>query len=269
MKIKFIIHTLTVFALIACNKIQDKDITIIDNIKLGVKKDSLDMQFLKKYMLLQGNYTKVFFDNYDEIENNKIYSRLSKAFDFQEYISSNIHHYGFYLPTVDDANNVIGIDVLLGHTSHATLIDKNYGLIDITNETQLNAFDQNVREDLINKIESLLKEKYGTPKKTIKGKGIKNYVIQGKNVNTFETGNNMLGESIVWETEYLNITYFKGIPSKYVFYDKNINSYIYNFSPQEISKISNDEIVCNSYAYISYYLKEKAIKELKLEKINL
>ena len=72
MKIKSTIYIIIVFALIGCNTLQDKDITVIDDIKLGVKKDSLDIQFLKKHMLLQGTYTKVFFDNYDEIENNKI-----------------------------------------------------------------------------------------------------------------------------------------------------------------------------------------------------
>lgn len=268
-KIITILSILTL--LVGCNKLDKKSLTVIDDINIGVPKDSLTVQFYMKNILQKELYTKSFFEDYNDIENYKQYFQMSQVFDFPNFKNQNINHYGVYLPVIKTGtNNVIGLNILLGHTDNATLLDQNLGIINISNETNIQSFDQNTRIDLLDKIESLLYEKYGEPTEKTKRDFIPFFVLEGKTANRYGTQNESKGDAVIWKTKNMEIIFFKGIPNYNTFYDTQNNAYFYLFEDNSLTKkINKNQILCNQYAYISYNIDEETIKKLELDKIKL
>ena len=257
--------------LMACNNVEKEDLTIIDNIQLAVNADSLNKQFYKNKILQKALYTKTFFEDVEELDQNKIFFQLSTLFDFPDFKNQYINHYGAYLPTAQEGtDNIIGLNILLGHGGNASLLNNKYGVIDITKETNLQAFNQTMRTDLINKIEKMLIEKYGNPIKTVTENSIQYFVIEGKKVPEYGTNKDFKGEALLWETKNLNIILFKGIPNYNAFYNTEIDGYSFLFEDNsKTKKVGKGDILCNSYPYISYQLKKETIKKLKLDEVNL
>ena len=259
------------FASCTQDRITPDKITAIDDIILGKDKKS----FFKQYDSL--NIPKTLFFSWgalltpSDIDKYTISFHYSERFNVIDFTSERKNtekckHIGLLYPinnTITD--NIVGIEVLLCHTEPAWVLFNTGG----TDYGSQKYISQDVSSDLIETIKRLYIERYGEPitKDSTNSENLS--VIQGNGIYQF-TDSYRKGICWVWKTEYLNITFFMGLKSNFVVFDREKNYYddptiVWGRPkpPYEIRKLqNNNQEQCFSWASIRYELNEKAIKLL-------
>ena len=257
--------------LTSCNNISPKDITIIDGVKLGTTEEEFYSQCDSLKVEQKVFYTKVMFSGSDEIGESKIQAYVTDLFNTSEYRSQSTQHYGIYYPTtLTGTKNIIGLNVLLVHTSPAWSIS-NSGFTYITKETNIPGISQDISYNQADDIVSMLSKKYGKPSDTLKFEFVGFYAIEGNQVREYHSDSTNVGEMIIWKTKFLDVKFYKGISSPTNTFNSKEHTYMAYFDSNPFRKIDYDkgERPCYSYSYISYMLNDVAIKKLELDKAKL
>ncbi|MTG99447.1 hypothetical protein GJV76_15205 [Myroides sp. BIT-d1] len=268
MKLKLIISICTISTLFfACNNVSEKDITVIDELVLGKS----NKEFIQQYDTLKIPYTKFLttsiLSNLEEFDQNTIVKAYTKEFN-QLLGNSSIEHYGLYnQQAFDGTSNIVQLNVFLGFVSNTLIFNPSGGLVDATKETGIKTFNQALHKDLVVKIEKMLIQKYGEPDKIIK-ENINFYYYDKNQTKTHNTWNDYNTEQLVWNTNNLEISYFKGINTDSYFNEKFNYMIMIDKSPRK-EKLQENDIQVYEYPYISYRLNEKTIKKLKLDIPNI
>lgn len=255
----------------SCNNISREDITIIDGVRLGTSKEELYSQCDSLKVEQKVFYTKVMFSSSDDVGESKIKAYITDIFNTSEYRSQSTQHYGIYYPTTfAGTKNIIGLNVLLVHTSPALAISKR-GFTYLTKETDIPGISQDISYSQTDDITSMLSKKYGKPSDTLKFEFLRFYAIEGNQIREYHSDSSNVGEMIIWKTKFLDIKFFKGISSPTNSFNSKEHSYTIYFNSNPFRKIDfdNGERPCYSYSYIAYELNDVAIKKLELDKAKL
>jgi hypothetical protein len=261
----FFLLSAFVILISACG-IDPKEITVIDNVRLGMTEEEFYEQLDSLKIEKKVAYTNLFLNDVDEINENKISMYTTKIFDLSDYSESseNIHHIGIYFPAIlSGTKNIIALNVLLAHTGNVRLIYNNR----LSIIKDIPGISQDVPVTLINDIEQMLNSKYGKPTSTYSFSFTNFYVINGTEIKPYRSDTSNVGEMITWENKNLRIQFYKGIKAKQSSFNSNSKYYTHYFDP--IVSLTTNEIECRSYSYISYSLTDKAIKEIGLDKLQI
>ena len=264
--LKFI---LLILVFTSCQGIDKDDITIIDGVQLGMDEDAFNSQLDSLEINQDVFYTKVLFDNLDEVDDTRVRFNFTDIFNNNKYNSSVSKTYGLYYPTNwAGTKNIIGLTVLLVHSDNALLFS-NTGFGNITKEKKISGISQNIPDEQSEDIARMLSEKYGPPMDTLKSDLTTFFVFQGKQIGKFHSDNSNLGELLIWKTKCIDIRYFKGIESSETFFNKNLKGYFTILDKSSSIDYDNGERMCRSYGYIMYQLNDETIKKMKLDKRKL
>ena len=266
-KIWAVIFCLLLFA--SCQRINPKDITIIDGIQLGMNEDAFNSQLDSLHIRQEIFYTKVLFDNLDEVDNTRVNCYFTDIFDNSKYNSSISKTYGIYYPTNwAETKNIIGLTVLLVHTDNALLLSSaGYG--NITKESKISGISQNLSIEQTEDIAQMLSEKYGRPLDTLKFDLTTFFVFQGNQIKKHRSDDSNIGELLTWKTKFIDINYFKGIASSESVFNTKQNAYFTILDNSSKIDYDNGERPCLSYGYIMYQLNSETIKKMQLDKRKL
>lgn len=252
--------------MLGCSDIDKSDLTIIDNIQLGqnikdfylsadnlgIKKDSFLTQYYYTEKDLREKQMTIFY--YSEVFN------LTRAKGLPD-------HYGlYYHTTASGTENVVGLTLLLGHTTTPTLITEKYEMINMTEAYKKKGFYQEVHESLINEYISMFTTKYGPPLTHENIAHNNFYVIENNNIEKYSTPDDDDGRYFTWETDNIKISFFTGIKSYRTYYLKKPQLYSYATNQSTLQKINQYREQCYSFPYINYELKPTVVEKLKLNK---
>lgn len=259
-----------ILILTSCSRINPKDITVIDGIRLGMDEEIFYSQLDSLNIKQQTFYTKGIFTDLNEVDDYRMNGYITDIFNSSKYSSTFTHTYGIYYPTVmTGTRNIIGLKVLLVHTDNALAITQN-GTGNITKKSKIPALSQNLSYNQIDEIANMISTKYGKPSDTLVFELTNFFVIKKNQVKNYHSDSINIGELLIWKTKFLDIEYFKGIESLESTFNSKENTYftIIDKSYRQID-YENGERPCRSYAYISYQLNEESIKKLELDKTKL
>ena len=266
-KILVLILSFTLF--ISCKKISLKDLTVIDDIKLGMNEDAFNSQLDSLHIKQEVFYTKVIFTNLDEVDNDRVNCYYTDIFNNSKYSSSISKTYGIYYPTNwAGTKNIIGLIVLLVHTDNAIAMTSN-GYGNITKESKISGISQNLSVAQTDDIAQMLSNKYGKPLDTSKFEFTTFFVFQGNQIKDYRSDSNNVGELLTWKTKCFDIKYFKGIASTESVFNSKENTYFSIIDKTSTIDYNNGERPCRSYSYIIYQLNDETIKKLQLDKPKL
>lgn len=264
MKFRTIFLLIVAISVLGCNRIDKKNLEVIEGIQLGTTYKVYQKQIDSLGISAMSFYTKSFFFGGQGLENNQIRAHISDVVNLSDYRNSNIgiNHYGILYPiTLAGTDNVIGLNAILGHT----------GMVLGTPEhDKKKSFNQNVASSYIDEIKRMLKSKYGEPTlEEYESKYNDFYALEGNGINEYIGDENRKGKVTKWETEYLKIELFEGLPSvDSKFSDRNYRMVIQPSGKENeiVTDFNWDdgERPCVTYAYIKYELKSEAIKKLGL-----
>lgn len=269
MKLKTIFLLIVAVSVLGCNRIDKKNLEVIEGIQLGTTYKMYQKQIDSLGIQTMSFYTKSMFTDIDEIEYNQIRANISDIFNLSEFRNSHTNHYAILYPTtLTGTDNVIGLNVILGHTGNSLLLSN--GLYDLTKEYGKSAFNQNISTTLLDQIKSMLTSKYGEP--TLEGFESEYndfYAIQGKEIKEYIGDENRKGKVTEWETDNLEIELFEGLASVDAKYSQNGYEMVIQPSGKENDLVTGfdwekGERPCVTYVYIKYDLKSEAIKKLGL-----
>lgn len=248
------------------SNIKNNEKTIIEGLKLGTTTDNLYHQMDSLKLDNKIFYSTQIATDSEELENSKFRIYYTKLFNDPEYVRENRSHLGLFYPThLSGTDNVVSLNVLLGHTGPAKLFSK-LGISDLTEENGIQAFDQTMTQSQIEDIQFMLTEKYGKPKDTLRFDFLSFFVIERNKINSYKCDTSNIGEMLIWENDYFDIKFFKGIISPNRGYNSKSKTYMIYFDDNPFREVDyqNGERLCMSYAYINYELNYKAINGLKL-----
>jgi hypothetical protein len=263
-KIKPIIILSLVFVF-SCHSYTKQDLKVIDNLLLGLKVNDFykacDSIGLENKLFV----TRTVIKENDTIRNFALRYYCTDKFNLTEYHKRGQDHLGlFYLTTLAGTDNIFKLNVLLIHTEPpifaSSFLPESY-------KDSMAVLSQDVNELLIEEIKNLFLQKYETPKQTITGNNVPIKVIIKNEVIDFMQGPTDDGIMYVWETQALIIKYFTGIKNPKNWYSKENRDYWKGYDP--ITKLSEGDFHCRFGAYISYEVKDEALKKLNLDKISL
>lgn len=271
-KFNLLLTFITLTALISCNNKDSSELTIIDGFVLGEVEDSLKSQYNKLDIGYERFFTNREFGSLNEVEENMLSFHYTKIFDIGSYSINNgvTDHYGLYYPMkMEGSNNINGLTILLGHTGSSVLIDQ--GITNLSQETGIKYFDQNVRFDLINEVERMLKDKYGEPDEIVDSDIF--YDIVGSNIMAYNTGGQMLGKELIWRTKSIDIRFFKGFDNYNVVYNdsnNNLEGYFYHFEDNnEAKKLKEKDVYTKAFPHILYQINRDGLKNIEVDEIKL
>lgn len=274
MRLLLMIGTLIVFN--SCdNQIPKEKLTIIDNFVLGQSSVNLSKQMDSLSISHKKFFTKQVLSKFDDLidDNNSINMYYTNTFNLSNFRSNHNEHIGLLYPiTLTGTKNVMGMIVVLGHTSTPWFLGDTKRH---ENTVDNKLFKQEVNRNLIDEIKKLYTSKYGQPITNYKSKDNNIYVIEGNQIEFYPGGDpEREGEEFNWQTEYYDIRLFTGVPSYESVYQANEKTYqntIHLAGPKYVMNpdLSKNEVQSFSYCYIKYELNSKAIKELKLDNKNL
>lgn len=255
--------------LYACNTIDKAQISVIEDIQLGKSYNDFPKQLDSLGLKSKTFFTQTFFTEINAVRESKINLYYSDIFNFNQFRNKNSDIYALIYPTtLTGTNNVIGLNILLGHTFAPSLITDGQ-IYNLEKEYNIKSFNQNVPVNLLNSIEKLLNTKYGAPTlKNYKSEYNDVIIIEGSEIKSYIGDKKSQSSVTKWETEYLEIELYSGVPSNSVKLTKD--GYEYTFQPSskaqdpvEINFEANEQ-QCNRYAFIKYSLKSAAIKKLNI-----
>ena len=270
MKTKYLIFLFIASCItVSCTEIKEKNLTVIDNLVLGKKYT----EFINQYDSLNIPYTKFYIGfpylEADDILSNQMTIGYTKNFNLLPSVVGE-QHYGIYNPhKYEGTDNIVELNVLLGHTTNAWTLSPSGKTIDITKETNVKSFTQCIREDLLDKIEAMLIKKYGEPD-NIYHTDITFYYIDKKQTKKHTIRDDYNSKLLVWNTKNLEISFFKGIKTDSSFSKEN--GYfvaIDKKQKEEGTELPLDHIQAYEYSYLLYRLNDKTITSLELDKPNI
>jgi|ERR1035437_3103559 hypothetical protein len=271
MKKNLLIILLLFVFFLSCNNIPKEKLTVIDNFVLGQSANNISKQMDSLSIQQKRFCTKVSLNDFKEIldDNNFIRMYYTNTFNLSKYRNSFNENVGLLYPiTLTGTQNIIGMIVILGHTALPNFFGdtKNY-----ESSFKEKLIWQDINLNLIEDIKNLYISKYGQPTDTFSMASHKVYFIKGNQI-VLNGDPDRKGLDIKWETEYYTVTFFTGLESYESYYDPNgyadVTMSFGTLGPIPVDPLKN-EVKCQSYCYIEYQLNNKAIKELKLDKINL
>lgn len=274
MKTYIILLIFTIPLFFSCNKIDKKELEVIEGIRLGTTFQDYQSQLDSLNIEMESFYTQSIFFEAERLQSDEIREYVSDIFNLSQYGDSETKHYAILVPaTLTGTDNVIGLNVIIGHTRNALLFQNDS--YDITSGNGISSFNQNISGSLLKKIKEMFISKYGNP--VLKGSGSKYnefYVIEGKDFKKYKGDNNWNGKITEWETDHLQIKLFEGLPSVDAKYSRNGYEIVVQPSGKEDEIISefnskNGEEQCFTYAYIKYDLKTPTVQKLHLNEKQL
>lgn len=263
-----LILIIIVFQLISCQKkIENKDITIIDNIVLGTPANTCG-----KYLDSLGIQSKVFFTRpiFYTFEKNILDNRIkfwyTTRFNYSDFGNANRSHLGLYY-TISQSDAIVSYIVFIVNVLKPVFIfdDKKEEFIaSLGSEYSYGGLSQSVCCLELDAILNALKAKYGEPQKYEK-RSNNYYEIYGNEIKEYRTNPDSLfsfgqNELYVWNTKYVKISFFNGFTTPRMYFDIKTKFYSFEQAP------NINEFTCNFGAYIQYELTNEAIKKLGLDK---
>lgn len=271
----FAFALLTIIFISGCNNIDKKELKIIDDIQLGTSVSEYDSSLAKLNIERESFLTKVFFMNYN-FSSNTLNFPYTKNFDFSNYSSSRNKHLGLFYPaTLAGTETITSLSVILVHTENPLFVLPNE--IEPQDVSEYTSISQHISDGVIDAIENMYNSKYGKAKDTItEPMFIRYFQIQGDGIKAYNPPDiKNFFQVLVWETKYLKIELFKGIPSTEEKFDKKENRYRYQIGMNaqgrpEVKTIEvdyqNGETMCRAYSFIHYEIKPEIITKLKIDK---
>lgn len=265
MKKAFFLISISLF-IFSCNSIKKEDISVIENLTLGTSTDSLYKQMKAKSIPVDKFTTSYLIVSLNQFEDESNYLNFPYTNLFNSFANQSQEHFGLLHPiTLSGTNNVIGIVVLLGHTKEPVLLG-NTSQYKYLNTSKF--IKQSVNKKLIEQITDMYTSKYGVPKNEYSSEYHDVYKITDGKIKEFSS-DNIEGKTIVWETEYLEITFFTGFKNYFEgCYYKPIDKFYLDINFTNVPVDYNNRMDCYAYSFIQYKLKENAIKQLKLNTSN-
>lgn len=264
MKIK--LFFIALICLYGCDSIDNAKLEIIEGIKLGCSRSDYKRQIDSLNLKHMSFFSKTWYYNFDEIEKGRT-TPISDIFNLSEFKNGPINHYAILVPeNQPSTDNITGLVAVIGHTDNAMLV--NNGFFNLTTEYGKNAFNQNISVELVSKIKEMLMTKYGKPTyNSMQSDFFDIYILEGDEINVYGGIENRTGKMTIWETEYMEIKLFEGLPSvdsKY--YEKKYQMVIQHAyeSNNPIKHFENGEYPCVTFVYIKYQLKDELVEKLKL-----
>lgn len=269
MKLKTIYLFIITISVLSCNRIEKKNLEVIEGIQLGTTYKMYLKQIDSLGIQTKSFYTKSMFTNIDEIENNQIRVNISDIFNLSDFRNSQTNHYAILNPTtLAGTDNTIELNVILGHTGSSVLISDR--LYDLTKEYGKSAFNQNISISFLDQIKNMLTSKYGEPSlEGYKSEYNGFYAVKGKGFKEYIGDKNRKGKVTEWETDNLKIELFEGLQSVNAKYSKNGYTMVIQPSGKENNVVTDfdwgkGERPCVTYVFIKYSLKSETIKKLGL-----
>lgn len=274
MKFKILILFVIAIMFIGCNGIDKKKLEVIDGIQLGTSQNIYQKQLDSIGIEIKSFYTKSLFTDLNDIQNHQINVYISDIFDLSDFRTSQVNHYAILHPiSYTGTDNVIGLNVIIGHTGNSILI--NNEIYDLTKENGKSAFNQNIPINMLNRVKKMLISKYGEPKWEGSESEYNDFlVVQGKEINEFTGDQNRKGKITKWETENIKIELFEGLPSVDAIYTPEGYEMIVQPPGKENNiikdfDVSKGESPCVTYVFIKYKLKKETAEELGLVNTKL
>lgn len=266
-KINCILFVIIYIGISGCNRINPKEITVINDIKLGSTLEEFYIQCDSLNIEKKSFYTKRILTNINDLDECKIRLYVTDIFNSSNYSTKYTQHLGLFCPIrFEGTKNIVGLAVLIVHTSPASLITKDR----FEDLEEKPCVSQDIVSDQVDEIENLLSHKYGKPTDSFESDYLE-FVIERNEIRSYRSDSLNNGVNLVWKTKYLDITLFKGIASPTNTFDLNNLSYNMHFKNNPHREINYDdgERPCYAYTYIKYVLNREAIKNLKLDNIKL
>lgn len=260
------LFSVLILILFSCNHIETKDLLIIDNVQLGQDQKDFYLSIGNLGIKKEAFLTKFYYSENDLKSQQLKQFYYSEIFNLTNQKGSQDHYGLYYHTTASGTENIIGLTLLLGHTTKPELITEKYELINITDTYKKRGFYQEVHENLIQEYISMFKSKYGTPFVEDTTNLNSFYVIENNNVEKYATSQNNHGHCLYWETDIMKIRFFTGIKSHRTSYLKTPKSYSYSMRQSKIIIPNQYQEQCYSFPYISYELKWPIVEKLKLDK---
>ena len=262
-----------ILIVVSCNNVDKKDITVIENIQLGTNYTNFQRQLDSLGIKSKTFFSKTFFYEISEINNNKITFHTSEIFNLEPYKKETNIYSLIYPIKMTGTDNIIGLSVIIGHT-YDTKLFTNGELYNLAKEYKTQSFNQNIPEDLVKEIKLLLVSKYGSPiLDDYKSENNSFFVLEGSEFKSYVGDAKIQCKLTTWETENLNIELYSGIPSSSATFTKDGFTYVIQPLGKEndvaLVDFSKGEKQCKSYVYINYQLKSETIKRLKLNEKKL
>ena len=257
---------ITLICIIGCDRIDETKLEVIEGIKLGCSRSDYKRQLDSLNLKHMSFFSQTWYYSFDEIEKAKS-TPISDIFNLNEFKNGPINHYAILVPSVlSSTDNFASLVAVMGHTDNAMLV--NNGFFNLTTEYGKSAFNQNLTVDLVSKIKEILITQYGEPTdNSLESNYFDIYILEGEEMNVYGGIENRTGKMTIWETEYMEIKLFEGLPSvdsKY--FEKKYQMVIQPTyeANNPINHFENGESPCVSFVYIKYELKDEIIKKLKL-----
>jgi hypothetical protein len=251
----------------SCNEIDKKELTVIEDIVLGSDykffTNQLDSLNIKNMIF----YSESYFSGYEEIPNYQFKAYLTELFDLAKFGNQDLHHLGLFYPiTLEGNNNVIGLNVIIGHTEPAFIINKTYGITNLSQEYNIFRFSQTITYSMLFEIKLMLISKYGQPKyENSNASDFISYYIKGKQIEEFTGDEKTTGTLCKWETEHLVIELFEGLPSRNVKFTPDGYIVVKDRKMLLPEDLKEGESFCQSYVCITYKIKSETLEKLKLD----
>jgi len=263
----FLILAFVIIFFNSCEK--KREIKVIENIELGIPTDAFFKQMDSLNLHSEVFFSKPFFISEDDLNNYIIKFYVTDIFDFKESSANGSQNLGIIYPEkYQGSDYVIGLYILMGHTDRANLIS-DAGFSNLTNYYGIRAFVQDIDIFLLEQIEIMLTEKYGTPiEKDYKSIFNPVLVIDKNEIKIYSGTEINMATITEWENEYVRVILNKGLESYNIFTPAG---YTYTIYGEEIPSIdyTKGERPMRSYVYIKYEIKPDIIEKMGYNKTKL
>jgi len=250
------------FTLVCCKQTIPKEkISIIENLTLGVSKDSFFNQIKSKNIPFESFIMSYLVLDRSQLIGERNFITMYYTNLFNSFANQSQEHVGLLYPiTLSGTDNIFGMVILLGHTKKPVLLGsaKEYEYMNTSK-----CIKQTVNERLIEQIKEMYTSKYGPAKESSSTFNsvydINNGKIEDKLSNEKEA------KTINWENDYMTITFFTGLKNYSSGYYRPRDKFYLDINMENDTEDILNKVDCYTYAYIKYQLKQKAIDELKLK----
>lgn len=263
MNIKYIIFAILFSVLYSCTTITEKDLTVVEGIKLGEKGQSAYDKQLEdlgnkkvKYSLL--DYWAML--NPELKSNVKYLGYVTNAFNIPKYNSEAVNHSSPILHEISvNTDILIAVEIPLCHAR----------ISPITQELEVY---QAVSQGYLEEVKNLLIKKYGKPTDTVRTNTFDGYafpVISDKGVTYASPSINehpLLGYK--WKTKAIDILLGFGRKSSLMYYDKQRRTYMSAFNSNLAPWDKEDPVYerCYEFSFVRYQMNSEAKEKLNTDK---
>lgn len=261
MNIKYIIFAILFSVLYSCNTITEKDLTVVEGIKLGEKGQvAYDKQMEelgnKKVKFSLFDYFAMFIS--EPKPKVKYNGYITKVFTGTKYDSKDLKHSAPIIQEMNESTDILeGVAIPLCH-SVITRADPD---LQIYQAVAVGFFDE---------VKKMLIAKYGKPTDTVYGYSIPYFSDNGVSFREPNINFEPL-PGYKWKTKAVDILLACGKKSDIMYYNKILKTYMSAFSsnlaPWDGSDPTYDR--CYEYSFIRYGMNQKALEKFEANKPKL